>query len=109
LEDFFYSEQDKEKIHKILYQAGKLIRFMHEQNLCHRDLKSQNFMVTKQYKLLLIDLDGLRVKKYISTKRRKKNLARLMRSVLLVKHMGEKEQKILQQGYQSLFYNAYIT
>jgi len=109
LEDFFYSEQDKEKIHKILYQAGKLIRFMHEQNLCHRDLKSQNFMVTKQYKLLLIDLDGLRVKKYISIKRRKKNLARLMRSVLLVKHMGEKEQKILQQGYQSLFYNAYIT
>lgn len=104
----YLQEESLQNIQKVLYKVGKFIRWMHEQEICHRDLKSHNFMVTKDQKIILLDLDGLVVKSSISMYRRRKNLGRLLRSVDSVQHLGQKEKDIVVQGYESLFYNALI-
>lgn len=104
-----YLEQESlSNIHEVLYKVGKFIRWMHEQGTCHRDLKSDNLLVTSEKKIILIDLDDLKVKTIVSGHRRQKDLQRLLRDVTLPKHLGKKERDIVVQGYNSLFYNALL-
>jgi hypothetical protein len=56
---------------------------MHRRGLAHRDLKAGNLLVLQgdPPRILLADLDGLRVKGVVSGPRREKDLARLLRTL----------------------------
>ncbi len=69
-----------------LGRLGQTVRLLHDNRFAHRDLKSVNILVPWQAngrpEILLIDLDGLRRVRYITTKRRFQGLMRLSVSLL---------------------------
>jgi tRNA A-37 threonylcarbamoyl transferase component Bud32 len=67
-----------------LARAADIIAALHEAGFSHRDLKSQNILVSpaSPKDLTLIDLDGLRYVAAVSRRRRGKNLARLRQDVV---------------------------
>ena len=63
---------------------GRLLGRMHAWHVAHRDLKAANLMVVdrgEQIEAYLIDLDGVRLLRRISPRRRARNLARLAASI----------------------------
>jgi tRNA A-37 threonylcarbamoyl transferase component Bud32 len=63
---------------------GRLLGRMHAWHVAHRDLKAANLMVVdrrEQIEAYLIDLDGVRLLRRISPRRRARNLARLATSI----------------------------
>jgi len=63
---------------------GQLLGRMHAWHVAHRDLKAANLMVVDRGERLaayLIDLDGVRLLRRISPRRRARNLARLAASI----------------------------
>ncbi len=63
---------------------GRLLGRMHSWNVAHRDLKAANLMVDdsgERLEAYLIDLDGVRLLRRISPRRRARNLARLAASI----------------------------
>jgi hypothetical protein len=68
---------------KAVSSAAGLLRLLHEEGFRHRDLKAGNLMVRAgEGEATLIDLDGLRYMGEVPWKRRRKDLARLHRSLL---------------------------
>ena len=66
--------------------VGATLAAMHEGGLWHRDLKASNWMVRRHgadvKEVLLLDLDGLRFGRRVSERRRIKDVARLLRSLV---------------------------
>jgi tRNA A-37 threonylcarbamoyl transferase component Bud32 len=63
---------------------GRMLGRMHAWNIGHRDLKAQNLLLAEQGGRLhayLIDLDGVRLVRRLSERRRARNLARLATSM----------------------------
>jgi tRNA A-37 threonylcarbamoyl transferase component Bud32 len=64
--------------------VGRLLGRMHAWNIGHRDLKAANLMLAQgqgRLSAYLIDLDGVRVVRRLSERRRARNLARLATSM----------------------------
>lgn len=63
---------------------GRMLGRMHAWNVDHRDLKAQNLMLAERADKLaayLIDLDGVRIVRSLTERRRARNLARLATSM----------------------------
>jgi len=66
------------------FVLGRMLGRMHAWNVDHRDLKAPNLMLVENgdaLKAYLIDLDGVRLVRQLSEKRRARNLARLATSM----------------------------
>ncbi len=85
-----------------LARAADMIAAMHEAGFGHRDLKSQNLLVSSASPtdLTLVDLDGLRYVGTVARARRAKNLARLRQDVVSFDG-GDKRWDRLMQRYEA--------
>lgn len=83
LQSFTAAPEDEEFSRKqsMLQQLGRLVRLLHLRGLSHRDLKSNNFLVTPDERLYLIDLDGLSMPFYLTPSRRCKDMLRVIRTL----------------------------
>jgi len=75
------------RVRQVAESLGRLIGRLHAWNISHRDLKALNVLVTEdadRVDCLLIDLDGVRFRRRISSAMRADDLARL--AVSLVAH-----------------------
>ena len=72
--------------HALIRKTAHVIRTMHDQGVCHGDLKSANVLVEKKEgqddKIYLVDLDSTRIKTRLERKDRIGDLARLNVSLL---------------------------
>jgi len=88
-------EQQSTLAHDALANLGRMVQRLHDNNFAHRDLKSTNILVHWQTcaspQAVLIDLDGLRRLRRISSRRRFRGLMRLNVSLLActsISHTG---------------------
>lgn len=79
----------------VLWQLGRLLRRLHDNLFAHRDLKASNLLIRwsppQRPDVVLIDLDGLRRVRLLTTRRRFQGLMRLNVSLLkcpVVNHAG---------------------
>jgi len=91
----FIPAQQRHLAQQVLWQLGRLLRSLHENNYAHRDLKATNILVRWSGKarpeLILIDLDGLRPVRRVTQRQRFQGLMRLNVSLLncpVVNHAG---------------------
>ncbi len=88
-------------------QAGRAIRFMHDQGVYHGDLNLKNLLVQtanpNRPQVYVIDLDGSRIAERLSTKRKMRNIFRLNRSVEKWKAQGLR----IRYGDRARFFRAY--
>jgi tRNA A-37 threonylcarbamoyl transferase component Bud32 len=80
----------------VLWQMGRMLQRLHDNNFAHRDLKAANMFVrwelNHQPQLVLVDLDGLRQVRSITSRQRFQGLMRLNVSLLkcpAVNHAGQ--------------------
>lgn len=78
---------------QVLWQLGRMVQKLHDNNFAHRDLKAQNILVRTEgtAQVVLIDLDGLSQRRRLSPHRRFQGLMRLNVSLLncpVVTHAG---------------------
>ncbi len=80
---------------EVLWQLGRLLQRLHDNNLAHRDLKAPNMLVRWQAgqmpEIVLVDLDGLKHVLHLTARRRFQGLMRLNVSLLKcpsVNHAG---------------------
>ena len=66
---------------RVVWKLAKMIRRMHDAGFSHRDLKAPNIIITPAGgpggQPVLVDLDGLRERPYVSARRRARDLMRL--------------------------------
>ncbi len=79
----------------VLWQLGRTVQRLHDNNFAHRDLKATNLLVRwstgEPPELVLVDLDGLSRKRLMTLRRRFQGLMRLNVSLLkcpVVNHAG---------------------
>ena len=70
-----------EMAREVLRQLGRLLQRLHEHHFSHRDLKSSNLLARwlgeEGMDVVLLDLDGLTLRRFVTAKRRFKDLMRL--------------------------------
>jgi tRNA A-37 threonylcarbamoyl transferase component Bud32 len=78
------------KRQKVIAQAAKAVRKVHQKGIYHADLHLKNFLVEegKRAKVYLIDFDKSRIFAKLAPSRRMKNLKRLDRSAEKLKRLG---------------------
>ncbi len=89
------SEQ-RQLAQEVLWQLGRLVQKLHDNNFAHRDLKASNLLVHwslgMQPEIVLVDLDGVSRRRHLTTRRKFQGLMRLNVSLLqcpLVNHAGQ--------------------
>ena len=82
----------------VLEHLGRLLRLFHTRGLCHRDLKTTNFLVTDD-RIYLIDLDGMYRNIWRPLAQRLKNLRRLVRSLRAIPGTNNADILRLLYGY----------
>lgn len=87
--------QHRQLAQQVLGQMGKMLQRLHDNNFAHRDLKETNMIVRweaqRDPQVVLLDLDGLKKCRRITTRRRFQGLMRLNVSLLRcppVNHAG---------------------
>jgi tRNA A-37 threonylcarbamoyl transferase component Bud32 len=87
--------QQRQLAQEVLWQLGRLVRNLHDNRFAHRDLKASNLLVHWSVgsppRLVLVDLDGLRLRRRVGARRRFQGLMRLNVSLLKcppVNHAG---------------------
>ncbi len=88
-------EQQRHLAQETLWQLGRMVQRLHDENFAHRDLKSSNVLVQwappQPPQVVLVDLDGLSHRRRLSTTRRFQGVMRLNVSLLncpAVNHAG---------------------
>lgn len=74
--------RSRRKLHLAAEALGRLVGRMHAAGVSHRDLKPANLLLVDRPEgcdAYVIDLDGARLHRHVSARRRAKNLARLAR------------------------------
>ena len=81
---------------EVLWQMGRVLQQLHDHNFAHRDLKASNMFVRwepgRSPDIVLVDLDGLRSVRHLTTRQQFQGLMRLNVSLLkcpAVNHAGQ--------------------
>ena len=89
------SAQQRQLAQDVLWQLGRLLQRLHDNSFSHRDLKAPNMLVHwsegEMPEIILVDLDGLKRVRHMTTRRRFQGLMRLNVSLLKcpsVNHAG---------------------
>jgi glycosyltransferase involved in cell wall biosynthesis/tRNA A-37 threonylcarbamoyl transferase component Bud32 len=73
--------RQRELARQVLRQLGRLLQRLHQNHFTHRDLKSSNLLARwldeEGMQVVLLDLDGLRLRRVVTARRRFKDLMRL--------------------------------
>lgn len=73
-----YAEHPVPERRALLERLGRMLRRMHEAEVTHRDLKAPNLLVTEDLDVVIVDLDGARVRRGpVRWARRARDLMRL--------------------------------
>ena len=87
--------QQRQLAQDVLWQLGRMVQKLHDNNFAHRDLKATNIRVRWQPgtspEIVLIDLDGLAQVRFMTLRRKYRGLMRLNVSLLqcpAVNHAG---------------------
>ncbi|MHC4294180.1 MAG: lipopolysaccharide kinase InaA family protein [Planctomycetota bacterium] len=87
--------QRRQLAREVLWQMGRLLQRLHDNNFHHRDLKGPNMLVQwsedRSPQIVLVDLDGLQRVRRLTTRRQFQGLMRLNVSLLrctVVNHAG---------------------
>jgi len=88
---------------QVLWQMGRLLQRLHDNNYRHRDLKSPNMLVNwrpgQDPEILLVDMDGLRRVMWLTVRQRFQGLMRLNVSLLRCQAVNHAGQLRLLLGY----------
>lgn len=97
------TEQQHQLAQEVLWQMGRLLQRLHDCDFAHRDLKASNMFVRWRLgmspEIILIDLDGLRRVRRISTRQRFQGLMRLNVSLLKCPAVNNPGQLRMLLGY----------
>jgi len=87
--------QQRQLAQEVLWQLGRTVQRLHDNNFAHRDLKATNLLVRwsrgQSPEIVLVDLDGLKHMMWITSRRQFQGLMRLNVSLLkcpVVNHAG---------------------
>ncbi len=87
--------QQRQLAQEVLWQLGRMLQQLHDNNFSHRDLKATNIRVRwspeDRPEIVLLDLDGLRRVRFMTVQRKFRGLMRLNVSLLqcpVINHAG---------------------
>lgn len=67
LQKYYKTGMPEDKVRKIMRQILESIKFLHAQDICHRDIKPQNFLVYERYPEIKIKLSDFGLAKHFNS------------------------------------------